>query len=290
MIETCCQLGVHRQLAAISTEPGTEARHLAVVMVSAGLVPKFGPYRLYAELARRLAAAGLRSLRFDLGDVGDSRPAHPGQALVERTRREIATAVDHLEQRFDLDGVILSGLCSGAEDSFRYAENDPRVRAVVLIDPFSYRTPGWHWRNALQRLTRRTLRLLGLYEPLEYRHAATPKGASVGASRLTYQGMEFAEAGRILKTLIARNVQLHFIYTGGSSESFNHVGQLQAMFRGVDFRGQVTVDLLPHIDHTQPLQAERDDLIEIIARRLEPLGRRVARAPVAADDGTFARA
>ena len=276
MIEACCQLDVHGQLAGIIIEPAAPHRW-AAVLVSAGLVPKFGPYRLYAELARRLARDGFFTLRFDLGDVGDSRQAHVGQPLEERTRLEIGAAVGHVNARQGIEGVVLAGLCSGAEDSFRYAENDPRIGAVVLVDPFSYRTSGWTWRHAVHRLMRRSMRLLRLYQPLEYRSGAARLGNTVGPSRLTYQRMPHAESSRILKVLLDRGVHVHFVYTGGSGESFNHTGQLQAMFPGIDFKGLVTVDHLPHIDHTQPLQQDRDCLVDVIGRRLLPLARRTAR-------------
>ena len=276
MIEVCCGLDVHGQLAGISIEPAAPQRW-AAVLVSAGLVPKFGPYRLYAELARRLARDGFFTLRFDLGDVGDSRQAHVGQPLEERTRLEIGAAVEHVNARQGIEGVVLAGLCSGAEDSFRYAEHDPRIGALVLVDPFSYRTSGWTWRHAVHRLVRRSMRLLRLYQPLEYRSGAARLGNTVGPSRLTYQRMPHAESSRILKVLLDRGVHVHFVYTGGSSESFNHTGQLRAMFPGIDFKGLVTVDHLSHIDHTQPLQQDRDCLVDLIGRRLLPLARRTAR-------------
>ena len=55
MKESCCQFGPLGQLAGILTEPDAPAPRVALVLVSAGLSPKCGPFRLYAELARRLA-------------------------------------------------------------------------------------------------------------------------------------------------------------------------------------------------------------------------------------------
>lgn len=274
MIESCCQIGVHAELSGITTEPLHDPRRFATVFVNAGLVPKFGPYRLYVEAARRLAASGWRSLRFDLGDLGDSLQAHPGRPLSERTRFDITAAIDHLHETFDLDGVVLAGLCSGAEDSFRHAAVDSRVVAVVLIDPFSYRTAGWHWRNALQRITRRSRRALDLYSPLINEHGTTQTLEPASRrTRLRYESMQHAEASRILTDLIARGVHIHFIYTGGASATFNHPSQLRAMFAGIDFKGLVTVDHLPRLDHTQLLQEERDSLVDVIEARLAPLGR-----------------
>jgi hypothetical protein len=279
MIETCCQFGPTLQLAGIVTEPSVgAARSLTCVLVNAGLVPKFGPYRLYAQLARCLAKSGVRTLRFDLGDVGDSRPAHGGRTLEDRTRLEIAAAVDFSSECDGHDasqGIVLGGLCSGAEDSFRYAEHDPRVTALLLIDAFSYRTQGWRWHHRLHRVLRRSMRWLRMYEPIDCGPASAIAGRTSELPRLEYKQMEHSESSRILKALIERGVHIHFIYTGGVRESFNHAGQLQAMFKGVDFEDLVSLDYFPRIEHLQALQEERDALIEAIGQRLEALGRRV---------------
>jgi dienelactone hydrolase len=263
--ESSCRFGPGGRLVGIVTEPhnAPPPRRAACVLVNAGLVPKFGPFRLYARLARRLADEGLLTLRFDLGGIGDSRPGHAGRPLRERTMLELGDAVDHVAERYAPDGVILGGLCSGAEDSFRYAEGDPRVAGVVLIDPFGYRTAGWYWRHLRHRLARRSLRALGVYEPF-----AAPAAAPKGESLVNYQHMDRAESGRILGALLGRRARVHFVYTGGMIEYFNHRRQLAAMFRGVDFRGLVTLDHFPHIDHTPALEEDRRALVEAIGARL----------------------
>ena len=103
------------------------------MLVSAGLLPKFGPYRLYAELARRLADDGVVTLRFDLGGIGDSAQEYEGRSLKTRTDLEIRAAIDHLSECHGFGNVGLGGLCSGAEDSLRVAAADPRVTGVVFI-------------------------------------------------------------------------------------------------------------------------------------------------------------
>ncbi|HXK20682.1 MAG TPA: alpha/beta fold hydrolase [Polyangiaceae bacterium] len=259
MKEVCCQFGPHAQLAGILSEPAVSTRRTSVVLVSAGVTPKFGPFRLYAELARCLAGEGFRTLRFDLGGIGDSGQAYAGYPLEQRTELEIGAALDHLSQSFELDGVILLGLCSGAEDSFRYAEQDRRVTRVVMIDPFAYRTSGFAWRHWRYRARQRLLRAVGLYQPL---------CREAGKSLVNYAYMAPSESGRILRTLLKRKVRLHFVYTGGMSRHFNHRGQLQAMFRGVDFDGLIQLDHLPHLDHTQAFATDRRILIDRIAARL----------------------
>lgn len=259
MKESCCQFGPRRQLAGIVTEPDAPARSVAVVLVSAGITPKFGPFRLYTELARRLANHGFRTLRFDLGGIGDSGHGHSGIPLEQRTPLELGAAVDYLSERYQPHGVVLGGLCSGAEDSFRHAERDQRVSGVVMIDPFAYRTPGFMWRHLRYRAKRRLLRAAGLYRP------HTSAG---GQSLVDYQHMAHAESSRILQALLARGTQLHFVYTGGMREHFNHAGQLRSMFRGVKGQESLKLDHFPHLDHTQLLERDRRAIIDAIARRL----------------------
>jgi pimeloyl-ACP methyl ester carboxylesterase len=259
MKESCCQFGPRGALAGILSEPAPPSRGMAVVLVSAGVTPKFGPFRLYTELARRLAREGFPTLRFDLGGLGDSSQAFEERPLEQRTRLQLAASLDYLSERFALEGVALAGLCSGAEDAFRHAEHDARVRRVVLIDPFAYKTAGFAWRHMRDRARRRLLRALGIFRPL---------ARDTADSLVNYAYLAPAESTRILQHLLRRNVRLDFVYTGGMSQSFNHPRQLQAMFPGTDFRGLVEVDHLPRLDHTQLLEADRCTLIDTIARHL----------------------
>lgn len=257
--ETCCTFGPGAKLVGVLSEPTRQPRDAAVVLISAGVTPKAGPFRLYVELARRLAGDGFRTLRFDLGGIGDSGEPCRDLPLQQRTGRQIAAALDYLSARFGAGNFVLAGLCSGAEDSFRHAEHDGRVTRVVMVDPFAYRSAGFAWRHLAYRARRRLLRAAGLYRPL----------APAGPPPLVrYEYIAREEASRILRALLQRRVRLEFIYTGGMSERFNHRGQLRRMFGGIDFQGLVGVDYLPSLDHTQPVRAERSVLVEAIARRL----------------------
>jgi pimeloyl-ACP methyl ester carboxylesterase len=268
MTELCCQFGEYGQLAGIVTEPAAECRSLCV-LVNAGLVPKSGPWRLYVEAARRLAQSGVATLRFDLGGVGDSRREQADQPLKERTALEIRAAIDELRRRYpDSRGLVVGGLCSGAEDALRYAEGDARVTGVVLIAPFAYRTAGWKWRHIAFRVVRRTLRAAGVYKPMVPLHP--PTGAGERKRVVHYQYMAHAESRRILRALIARQARLLFIYTGGQQDSFNHPGQLQQMFADVPFEGRVTVDFFAHMDHTQMFAADRSAVVKTIDGWIRP--------------------
>lgn len=268
MKESSCQFGDHNRLVGIMSAPEAAGRRVGLVLVSAGLSPKCGPFRLYAELARRLSREGFVTLRFDLGGIGDSGPGDTRDPLEIRTGREIVAALDYLSERSELDGIVLGGLCSGAEDSFRAAELDPRVTGVVLIDPFGYRTPGWAWRHLAYRVKRRLLRTVLLPRPWVPHSPRRDGGMKPGRRLVEYKYMDRAESSRILRALVERKSHVHFVYTGGARKVFNHEGQLKAMFPEVDFNGLVTLNHFPHLEHTQLLRAERDALVEAIAKRL----------------------
>jgi alpha-beta hydrolase superfamily lysophospholipase len=258
VIERCCQLGAHRQLASVITMPEQQARR-GLVLVSAGIVPKFGPYRLYAQLARRLARDGIATLRLDLSGVGDSSHEHAHLPLAQRTALEIRVAVDELARASGVDTVIVGGLCSGAEDALRYAELDTRVTCAVLIEPFAYRTAGWQVRDLIYRARRRALRAAGIYEPIPL----SPKQGRI----VRYEYMAQAESSRILRALLARDGRVHFIYTGNQHERLDHA-RVAKMFPDLDLSRLVTVDHFPQVDHTQILDADRHLVIESIARAL----------------------
>jgi dienelactone hydrolase len=258
MTENACQFGEDQRLAGIVTEPDPGRPELGLVLVTAGLLPKAGPFRLYAELARHLAQEGVVTLRFDLGGVGDSLEERAGRPLRERTALEIRAAVDYLSERYALPRLVLGGLCSGAEDALRSAAADGRVSGVVMIDPFAYRSAGWHRRHVRHRLLRRALRAVGLYRPI----------ASSSTRAVHYKYMDREEASAMLKRLLHRDAYVHFLYTAGVRESFNHRGQVQGWFPELDFRDRVTVDHFPHLDHTQLLAEDRRTLMQAIAARL----------------------
>lgn len=259
MKEVAWQFGDRRQLVGVVTEPSSATTGVGCILITAGLLPKPGPFRLYTQLARRLAHEGVVTLRFDLGGIGDSQRTSAGR-LEARTLVEIKSAVDSLAEAYPINRTVLGGLCSGAEDAFRFAEHDRRIVDVAMIDPFAYRTWGWSWRHQLFRVRRRLLRTLGVFQPFS--------GSSGGGGAVVYQCMERGESQRILEALLVRRVGVHFFYTGGRCEDFNYPGQIKEMFPGLDLRGLVTVDYFPHFGHTQPFQEDRDTLIEAIASRI----------------------
>jgi pimeloyl-ACP methyl ester carboxylesterase len=278
--EIACEFGRRRHLKGILSVPVEPQADLpAVVLVSAGLTAKCGPYRLYVELARAFAARGFTTLRFDLGGIGISQVESPGRTLAERTQDDIDAALTFLATCHGVREFAIGGLCSGAEDAFRHAAKDERVCGVILIDPHSFATPYWRCRRYLTRYTvnrilYRLLRLFGAVRLDRDSRLGTIEGFE--GKLIDYQYMTREEATQILEVLLARGTHVHYIYTGGSIDRFHHVRQFAGMFPGLDVR-PVTVDFLPYIEHVQIFGEDRLLLVDTVVRRsVEAFGMKCA--------------
>lgn len=115
-------------------------RRLAVAIVVGGPQYRVGSHRLFVTLARALCAAGFAVLRFDVRGMGDSGGAHPG---FEALGPDIAAALDQLDAAVpEADGVVLWGLCDAVPAMAHVAAQDPRVRGLVLLNPWAREDTG----------------------------------------------------------------------------------------------------------------------------------------------------
>ena len=111
-------------------DPGT----CGVVVVVGAPQYRVGSHRQYLLLARELADQGFPVLRFDYRGMGDSGGDFLGFEAVDD---DIRAAVDALYHHVPtLDRVALWGLCDGASAICFFAAKDPRVKDVVLINPW----------------------------------------------------------------------------------------------------------------------------------------------------------
>jgi pimeloyl-ACP methyl ester carboxylesterase len=264
--ETPLVFGTDQNLIGIVTEPAapTEPRP-AVVILNAGIIHRVGPSRFAVGTARALARAGHRVLRFDLSGIGDSQLAGAG-TLQQIVCRDIGDAIDLIARE---DGVILVGLCSGADNAFFIAADDPRVRGLVLIDPSIERTAGFRrrrvfaamkslsswWRvvsgralvsRARSRLTQKPTPPPGYYGLL----ACTPDDARRRAAVMTERGVRFL-----------------YVLTGGALGYCNSPRQVrEAMpMLGPNLR----VEWRTEADHVMTRDADRSWLVETILGWME---------------------
>src|SRR5262245_50255532 len=105
-----------------------------VLIVVGGPQYRAGSHRQFVHLARRLAEQGIACMRFDYRGMGDASGA---MRSFEDISADIRAAIDGFFANCPhLRTVALWGLCDGASAACFYANTDPRVSAVVLVNPW----------------------------------------------------------------------------------------------------------------------------------------------------------
>jgi alpha-beta hydrolase superfamily lysophospholipase len=152
----------HR-LAGIVTEPvsGPEI-DLCAVLLNAGALRHIGPHRMWVEAARRWAARGLSTLRFDVVGVGDSdgeagHYARRGAFQRVEFAAQVIASMDALERAGVATRFLLGGVCSGAYWSLHAALRDDRVDGLLLLNMLAF---NWTPELGALRDARRTRALL----------------------------------------------------------------------------------------------------------------------------------
>ncbi len=105
-----------------------------MLIVVGGPQYRVGSHRQFVLLARALAARGFAAMRFDCAGMGDSDGVE--RPFTERDA-DIRAAIDAFTARVpSVDEVAIWGLCDAASAALMYAPRDPRVRHLVLLNPW----------------------------------------------------------------------------------------------------------------------------------------------------------
>ncbi len=123
------------RLVGIVTTPATVATSaLGVLVVVGGPQYRVGSHRQFVLLARALAARGHAVMRFDCAGMGDSTGSE--RPFTDRDD-DIRAAVDAFVARVPaVNDVAIWGLCDAASAALLYAPGDPRVKHLVLLNPW----------------------------------------------------------------------------------------------------------------------------------------------------------
>jgi pimeloyl-ACP methyl ester carboxylesterase len=211
-------------------------------------------------MARVFAELGCASLRVDLTGRGDT-PVITWTSYDEIIPGDYADIKKKLISRFGPTPIVLVGLCSGADDTIRFALSDPDVKGMILLDPVAFkdasfvfraikntmseclRSPGFHVR-LLQRRMKKFAAGQRFMHPLETRNIPT-----------------LAETRRAMSELERRGGQALAIYTRYASFYYNRTGQLKAAL-GRDEADRVCEELFwPDVSHTYLIDVHRRRLL-----------------------------
>lgn len=107
--------------------------NVATLIVVGGPQYRVGSHRQFIQLSRALASHGIPSLRFDYTGMGDSEgDKKPFDHICD----DISAACDVLCKEAQVEKIVIWGLCDAASAAMIYAHKDPRISAVVLLNPW----------------------------------------------------------------------------------------------------------------------------------------------------------
>ena len=266
MPEKIIQFGDENNMLGIVSLPEIiDENKPAILILNSGLIHRVGPYRMSVEIARNLAKQGFIVFRFDLPNVGDSSGYKTSKNYQQRTIHEIKSAIDVISQRYKSNKFVSLGLCTGAMNSHIIAVNDKRVISAVMLDAYAYPT----FKFLYKRYSHKVIKLLNplfisslLAKLFKKNHHDNQVSEMDEVSYWELPDKKEIESE--LKQLAERNVDLLYIYTGGSLYYYNYKHQFRDTFKSIDFKSHLDVELFEKIDHTFTLQRDRDFLFEFL--------------------------
>lgn len=135
MKEKAFNFGEKYGLAGILCEPEeNQQKKPAILMLNSGLIYRAGPNRAYVKLSRSLAEEGYISFRYDFSGIGDSLVAENNCSFEENGIDETCQAIDQIAPKDRVDGIVLFGICSGADIAFKTALVNENVTGLVLVN------------------------------------------------------------------------------------------------------------------------------------------------------------
>jgi pimeloyl-ACP methyl ester carboxylesterase len=126
----------------LPNDPAT-TRSTGLLWLSAGQKVRQGAWRMNVAVARRLAAAGIPTLRFDYRGIGDSEgEARHGEMVMDLYgfiqsggfRGDAIAAGQFLTAETGVRSLVLGGLCGGAITGLFAATTLPNVFGHVVVD------------------------------------------------------------------------------------------------------------------------------------------------------------
>jgi pimeloyl-ACP methyl ester carboxylesterase len=275
-------------LFGVLTHPAHRAVAPAVVFLNSGYDHHSGWAYQWTRAAHELAKSGIASLRFDMGNIGDSRlrpGARPQVLYDDGQQADIEAAIDMLVDRGETS-VVLVGRCSGAYAALHATQRDSRVAGGVFINPLRFI---WDREEDVEVAIR-----VGPRSMATYRHLAASvrtferllsgdvdvKGVAKSLGTQLYRRLahrvapvmgSLSKATRLrrqcrtmMDTIDARGIAMRFI----CSERDASLEQM-AFYFGGDFRGlrrfsDTSLTRLQDADHNITPAAAHDAVVDVI--------------------------
>ena len=242
------------------------ANPIVMIMLTPGMLHNTGPFRMHVDISRSLDLQGISSFRFDISGIGESLGVGAAGASIDRAASETIEAMDYLMETHGIQQFILFGLCSGADDSFQTALQDDRVKGVVALDGLAYKTPKFRF-NETFLIARKLLSPAKWANKFRHLTGNNSEPASLAMGNDIREFPETAEqACKEIQQLVDNNVQLHFIYTGGTKH-YNYTRQFYDMLPSINWRGTESTEYFSQMDHVVMLCEDRKLLVDHVIEK-----------------------
>jgi pimeloyl-ACP methyl ester carboxylesterase len=269
--EQALRLGKHNSLVGIMTRAVIAApiRDSTVVILNTGIVHRVGHHRMFVTLSRALAGQGFNVLRFDFSGIGDSENRTDSLSPLDSSLADLDEVLNWLATERGISRVVLVGLCSGADHAILQARSDPRVAALVLMNPSIPTTARFYAHYILRHLTRLRsyvsvalgrsylLRLWTRELFYGFRSSANMRPASLEDLRFdNYLKESYRNA-------IDNGVHILAVFTGDLTRQTYREQMLDA-FPDIEFGNQLKLQFFPSADHVFSSEDDRAQLLEIV--------------------------
>lgn len=292
--ETPVLFGPEEGLFGMLSQPQSSRTDVACLVLNTGVNHRIGPRRINVKVARRLASAGIPTLRFDLAGIGDSVATQTRNAFRAQAVEDMKCAMDFLGERHGLRRFLVFGICSGAENAVAVAMADARITGMLAFDGPTYLTRGVRFERKLRRMAAFPLNAAVRASHLWWRDLCDWLGAANASARertmarlsallpsrtpASSDGSIFdsaeapvvdaAEYERRLLSLVDRGVDVSLMYSVTYNATDRHYGMLSQL-RGSRLLDNVKYRFWPDVDHTattRDMQVKLLDAIEEWAR------------------------
>ncbi len=278
MNEKVWHFGTNKSLVGVVADPPADKvdpNKPAIILLNSGLLHRVGPSRLYVQLARKMAADGFITFRFDFSGIGDSPRRRDELSFDESSILEARVAMDFISSKRDVKKFVLSGICSGADAAFFTACEDSRIVGIVPIELFTQFSKGYMIASYKKRLfsTRGWSNILAgksdIFKMLKQVPAnlkavkTTPATADEpGDTSQPLSAERWVEGFHILNK---NGVKLCLIYSAGSPAFYNYRQHFEKPLQSLNPENQTRVHHMDSADHGFTLLFHQAQLITLIA-------------------------
>lgn len=240
-------------LFGVLTRPEKVCRETGFIFLNSGLLHRVGPFRLYVDIARRIAESGFPSIRLDQSGKGDS-DAMPGVPLLDATVSNLRAAAAQLEHETGAKKYVIGGLCSGADDALRAGPQLDNLAGLFMFDGYSPKTARYYVCRYGPMLLSTRAWLRRLRSSLD-----SSQQPDIGNMRNWGPPREMMERYRIL---VEKNVRILAVYSGCSDNCYSYPSQLTANIGHPRASALVSEIYLPKATHIFHLSAHRYAAVE----------------------------